>query len=294
MIIQYNHLAGRTRGDAIAEQPLNDSSDYPLGYSEQEARRLAAQGALLEEYTAELLRRAGLRPGMQVLDVGCGVGDVSLLAARMVGVEGSVLGVDRAASSLETARRRAASAGAQNVEFREADIASFETDRLFDALTGRLVLLYVPNPANALRRLCRFLNPGALVAFQEYDLPQASQAPPSEFFERIRSSMLEAFAAGGAELNMGTKLYSTFVRAGLPPPQMMSGSPVGCGTHWLGYEYMAGVVRSLLPLMERTGIATAEEIGIDTLAERLRNDSTANERVGFLPRIVGAWTRVVE
>jgi ubiquinone/menaquinone biosynthesis C-methylase UbiE len=278
----------------IPEQPLSDSNDYPLGYSEQEARRLAAQGALLEEYTAELLRRAGLRPGMHVLDVGCGVGDVSLLAARMVGLEGSVVGIDRAASSIDTARRRAASAGAKNVEFMEADIASFETDRLFDALTGRLVLLYVPNPGTALRRLCRYLNPGALVAFQEYDIPQFSQSPPSDFFERIRSYILEAFAAGGAELNMGTKLYSTFVRAGLPPPQMISGSPVGCGTHWPGYEYMVGVVRSLLPLMERAGIATPQEIGIDTLAERLRNDSTANERLGFLPRIVGAWTRIAE
>jgi len=279
---------------AIPEQPLGDSNDYPLGYSEQEARRLAAQGALLEEYTAELLRRAGLRPGMQVLDVGCGVGDVSLLAARMVGFDGSVLGIDRAATSIDTARRRAASAGAKNVEFMEADITSFETDRLFDALIGRLVLLYVPNPGAAVRRLCRHLNPGALVAFQEYDLPQFSQSPPSEFFARIQSYILEAFAAGGAELNMGTKLYSTFVRAGLPPPQMISGSPVGCGTHWPGYEYMAGVVGSLLPLMERTGIATAQLIDVDTLADRLRNDSTANERVGFLPRIVGAWARIAE
>ena len=74
---------------------LSESQDYPLGYSEREARRLADQGALLEELTADVLRRAGLRQGMRVLDLGCGVGDVSFLAARMVGAGGAVLGIDK-------------------------------------------------------------------------------------------------------------------------------------------------------------------------------------------------------
>jgi 2-polyprenyl-3-methyl-5-hydroxy-6-metoxy-1,4-benzoquinol methylase len=59
--------------------------NYPLGYSEAEAKRLIEQGAMLEGLTNDLLSRAGLAPGMQVLDVGCGVDDVSLLAARIVG-----------------------------------------------------------------------------------------------------------------------------------------------------------------------------------------------------------------
>jgi ubiquinone/menaquinone biosynthesis C-methylase UbiE len=81
--------------------------NYPLGYSEAEAKRLMEQGAMLEDLTGDLLSRAGLAPGMRVLDLGCGVGDVSLLAARIVGEKGSVLGVDRSASSLEIARGRA-------------------------------------------------------------------------------------------------------------------------------------------------------------------------------------------
>jgi ubiquinone/menaquinone biosynthesis C-methylase UbiE len=76
---------------------MNSQQDYPLGYSDQESKRLAAQAAMLEELTADVFRRAGLRPGMNVLDLGCGVGDVSLLVARIVGASGSVLGVDRAA-----------------------------------------------------------------------------------------------------------------------------------------------------------------------------------------------------
>ena len=82
---------------------MSKTPDYPLGYTEHEARRLAEQGALLEELTAEVFRRAGVRAGMTVLDIGCGVGDVSLLVARLVGPKGAVLGIDRAASSVHSA-----------------------------------------------------------------------------------------------------------------------------------------------------------------------------------------------
>jgi SAM-dependent methyltransferase len=273
---------------------MSESQDYPLGYSEQEARRLADQGALLEHLTEDVLQRAGLVHGMRVLDIGCGVGDVSLLAARMVGQGGSVLGVDRVSSSVETARRRVASLGVTNVRFAEADVASFEADGKFDAIVGRLVLLYLRDPATVLRRLSRHLRPGGIIAFQEYDMSQTSQVPPSELFMKTRQWLLDAFSAGGAELDMGTKLYTTFLRAGLPNPSMVAATHVVGGPTSLGYEYMARVLRSLLPLVERSGVADVADIGIDTLAARLHDDAVANERVAFLPRVVGAWVRLPE
>ena len=63
---------------------MGRTQDYPLGYSELEARRLADQGALLEDFTVDVFRRAGLREGMTVLDVGCGVGVVYVLASVLV------------------------------------------------------------------------------------------------------------------------------------------------------------------------------------------------------------------
>jgi 2-polyprenyl-3-methyl-5-hydroxy-6-metoxy-1,4-benzoquinol methylase len=270
---------------------MSEAQDYPLGYSEEEARRLAGQGALLGELTEDVLRRAALRPGMEVLDIGSGVGDVLQVAARMVGSDGSVLGVDRTSSSVQTARRRVATQGVGNARFEEADIATFETNRKFDVIVGRLSLLYLPDPSMVLRRLLRHLRPGGIVAFQEYDMSQVSQAPASELFMQARRWIIEAFKAGGAELDMGTKLYTTFLRAGLPPPSMIAATHVECGPTGPGFEYMTRVLRSLLPLIERSGIADVAEIGIDTLAARLRADAVANERVTFLPRVVGAWGR---
>jgi SAM-dependent methyltransferase len=230
---------------------MSRAQDYPLGYSELEARRLAEQAALLEGLTAEVFRRAGLRGGMRVLDIGCGVGDVSLLAARLVGPKGAVLGIDRAASSVQAANGRATALGINHVRFEQADLDSFEADQTFDALVGRLVLLYLADPADWL---------------------------------------LAAFTAAGAQLDMGAKLYSSFLRAGFPPPDMTAATLIASGPATTGYGYMVGVLRSLLPLIERTGIATASEIDIDTLAARMHDDALAHERVMFLPRVVGAWT----
>jgi SAM-dependent methyltransferase len=228
---------------------------------------------------------------MQVLDIGSGVGDVSLLIAKMVGSDGAVLGVEKAASSVDIARRRVADLGVQNVCFEQSDLADFTTDRKFDALVGRFVLSYVPDRARVLQKLARHLRAGAIVAALELDLPQISQAPPSELFLQARRWVLEAFAASGAELEMGTKLYATFLQAGLPAPNMIAAHPVVGGPSCPGYGEMVQALRSLLPVIERNGIATVEEVGIDTLAERLREDAAANDRVLFMSRVVGAWAR---
>lgn len=270
---------------------MSDAKSYPLGYSPEEARRLTTQAAMLEDLTLDVLRRAGLAPGMRVLDLGCGVGDVSLLAARLVGETGAVLGVDRAASSLEIARQRALALGASHVRFVQTELDTFTPAERFDALIGRLVLLYLPHPATLVRRLAPQLRPGGIVAFQEFDMTQCAQVPPSALFTQARRWLLEAFVAGGTELDMGSKLYSTFLRAGLPYPTLIAASRVECGPASQGYEYLTQVLRSLLPLIERHGIASASQVEIDTLARRLLEDAVANERVLFPPRLVGAWTR---
>ena len=125
-------------------------------------------------------------------------------------------------------------------------------------------------------------------------MSQVSEAPPSELFMQARQWILEAFAAGGAELDMGTKLYATFLHAGLPAPNMIAATPVVGGPTSPGYEHMVQALRSLLPTIERSGIASIEEIGIDTLAERLRKDALANDRVVFMSRVVGAWARLAQ
>src|ERR1700722_2617259 len=86
-------------------------STYVLGHHDVEVQRLLLQGQLYNDYTEQALRLAGPRPGLRVLDVGCGPGDVSLIAARLVGPTGTVLGVDAAPEMIELARTRASEQG---------------------------------------------------------------------------------------------------------------------------------------------------------------------------------------
>lgn len=67
---------------------------------------------------------------------------------------------------------------------------------------------------------------------------------------------------------------------------------IGAGPEWGGYEVLAGVVRDILPLLQKFGIATAEDIGIETLAARLREEIGSTGGVVRLPALVSAWTRV--
>jgi ubiquinone/menaquinone biosynthesis C-methylase UbiE len=69
------------------------------------------QATILRPFTERLLRNAEIGPGMRVLDLGCGPGDVSMLAAELVGPSGSVVGIDRSPQVIALARTRAQAAG---------------------------------------------------------------------------------------------------------------------------------------------------------------------------------------
>jgi SAM-dependent methyltransferase len=263
---------------------------YPLGYSQGEFNRLEQQSVFFGDLTADVLQRAGIRRGMRVLDAGSGVGDVSLLAGRLVGPSGAVLGIERSAEAVETAKRRAAEGGRHWVRFAVTDIDAFSTEEKFDAVIGRLILMYLPDRTATLRRLCSHVRPGGVVAFQEIAGPLARSIPDTPLFERCHDWIIEAFEHAGLEVDMGGKLFSTYLAADLPAPQMISGGRVEGGPHSPVYDYVANTLRSLLPVMQRVGVASPAEVGIDTLADRLRQEAVECNACIMLPPLIGAWT----
>ena len=85
----------------------------------------------------------------------------------------------------------------------------------FDAIVGRVVLMYRRNPAADLRALVRFLKPGGLVVFQEFDQLTGKTVPPAPVVDQVRDWMLDAFARAGIHMEMGHTLYQTFKGAEL-------------------------------------------------------------------------------
>ena len=140
---------------------------YSLGSTEAEHERLVWQASRLASLTERLFREAGIGAGQRVLDLGSGVGDVAMLAARLVGPSGEVVGVERDAHSIARARARVAEAGLRNVSFTESDVNEVANDKLFDAAVGRFILEFLPDPLAAFRSASRLVRPGGVFAFHE-------------------------------------------------------------------------------------------------------------------------------
>src|SRR5690348_3434915 len=140
---------------------------YPFSDRAAEDERLVAQGVVFDPLTRRLFGAAGLRPGMRVLDLGSGAGNVSRIAAELVGPQGSVVGVERDPAAVALARRRTTAA---NVEYLVGDVQTLDTvDGEFDAVVGRLILMYLTDPVAALRRATTLVRPGGFVCVQEAD-----------------------------------------------------------------------------------------------------------------------------
>ena len=280
-----------TKDHSASSHASNNDATYTLGRTSHETTRLIEQSRIYGESTRRLCQRAGITEGMRVLEIGSGAGDVALMLAELVGPAGEVVGVDVNADILDTARHRATDAGVQNVEFIAGDARTLTFSGKFDAVVGRFVLMYMSDPVEAFTNFIAHLKTGGIAAFQEpeYTLYPAFRHPDTPLMNQLITWILDVFAHSGAHLDKGIGLYQVFVDAGLPPPTMHLESPIGAEKTWAGYRYMATIFQSLLPLLEKYGLATEEQVGVDTLASRIRQEVIAAKRPFFLPLHVTAY-----
>lgn len=269
------------------------TDDYILGSAGPELRRLRTISVLYRDVTRRWLEAAGIGAGMTVVDLGCGPGDVALLAARMVGPKGAVIGVDNAPEALAMARSRAEAAGLSGtVRFERADASSWTPEGPVDAVVGRLILMHLPDPAAVVSRMAGAVRPGGVVAFQDIVLATRRAEPASPLVSDFNGWILETLRRAGRPVDMGLRLAAVFREAGLPEPGLTAGQPVERGPDALGYSIMAGDLASLLLRMEALGVATAAEVGPETFEERLRSEAAETDAALLSPLVVGAWARV--
>jgi protein-L-isoaspartate O-methyltransferase len=269
----------------------NPQVEYALGHSSRELDRLSFQGAVFAPFTRQLFTQAGIRPGMRVLDVGCGSGDVSFLAAELVGEGGHVLGVDRSTAAVERARERAIRRNHPNVAFVAGDPAAMQFDQPFDAIVGRFVLMYQDDPVESLRKMTEHLSAGGLVVFQELDSSACRSCPAVSAFDEAARWMGEALRGSGARPELGLEMHSLFLDSGLPAPGMRMDAVVSGEAESPVYELLAEAVRSLVPTLQKLNIASPANVQIDSLADRIRKEVVARRAVVVSYGLVGAWAR---
>jgi ubiquinone/menaquinone biosynthesis C-methylase UbiE len=271
---------------------MSDGTPYVMGHTDRERRRLKLQASLLNPVTEQLFRRAGVSLGMNVLDIGCGVGDVSLLAARLVGPHGSVTSIDLDAAALETLKARAAAEGVENIACVEANVHEWKASRQFDAVLGRHILIHTKDPLAVLRDCRAMLYPRGLAVFQEYDFSVVHHGwPPTPLHDRLMD-VFDRFFAQAARSNTGSRLWSLLVEAGFDRPDCRAEYPIGGGTDSVYYEWFVESLRSILPRAVSLGIVGEGEIDIETLEQRLREEATSSNSCFPAPAMIGAFARL--
>jgi SAM-dependent methyltransferase len=268
--------------------------DYALGRSDSEHERLLEQASFIRPITERLFHAAGIRSGMRVLDVGSGVGDVAFLASELVGPQGEVVGIDLDATALEKARSRAERLGLSNVRFVRGDIRTAGLQGCFDAAVGRLVLMYFADPGDGLRAVAARVRTGGAIVFQEMDMDPGttSRAYPAgdTLWNMVGLTIIKTFEAAGVHTRMGRKLLDAYGAAGLGVPSLLEETVVGGGPNFAGYSWLANTLRSLAPMAEKLGIANISDLGLDSLAARLRDEAVAQNLMVWSPPYVGAFT----
>jgi ubiquinone/menaquinone biosynthesis C-methylase UbiE len=265
-------------------------ADYVLGHTSVEQQRLIRQARVLAPLTERFLRDAGLSSGMRVLDIGCGMGDVTIIAAQLVGSAGHVTSIDLDQASIETAQRRAAAFGFENTSFDRADIAAYLPPTPFDAIVGRLVLQFVSDPIAMIKRLYGMLRPGGILALQEPTwklwLTYTAHLP-------LRLSVTEvardAFQAGGASTEMELQLYQGFIVSGLREPQLRVEVPLGNSPEFR--SLLPDLLAALIPNIIAKGPAIGHLGDLNTLKDRLDQELDKEKSFASYVALIGAFGR---
>jgi 2-polyprenyl-3-methyl-5-hydroxy-6-metoxy-1,4-benzoquinol methylase len=277
----------------LTATPTSDSNSaaYIMGRTDRERKRLLLQGSILNPLTYRFLNAAGVSSGLRVLDLGCGIGDVTLIAAHITGPAGNVTGIDVDERALDVARQRAAGENYHHVTFERADFNGYCPHQLFDVVVARHVLLHTADPMSVIRKAASFLVPGGLAAFEEYDLsfwpPGYPQTPLTA---AVTTALVQLFRTVTPHANIGMRLSYLLREAGFSNPQSSAACLLEGGPETDFYEWLAETVLSVLPALEKLGLAGV--VGEpDTLAQRLRDELLAARASLTSPLIVSAFAR---
>ena len=279
-----------TVDDVRCDTPSVAGGGYVLGHSDAELRRLETQARIKDPITRRFLVAAGVGPGMRVLDVGSGAGDVALLLAELVGESGVVIGLDRSAVGVACARAKVAERGVPNVSFVVGGAGEVSFEEPFDAVVGRYVLQFQADPAAMIAVLAAHAKPGAPIVFHELDWSGTGSVPSAPTYDQVCRWCVAALEQSGANAHMGLALAAAFTAAGLPEPELRLAALIAAPEHARGnLELMRNIARTLGPAMAEHGIAQPAELDADTLVGRMHSEVLANGSVVTGHLEIGAW-----
>jgi ubiquinone/menaquinone biosynthesis C-methylase UbiE len=190
-----------------------------LQRSRQLYRRFLESKPWVREFYKSFL---GLKPGLRIVEVGCGTGDLTRYLAELVGGKCSIIGVDTRAASLRTAEAEARKAGfADRISYRKGDAYNVPLDDGYaDLACCRTLLMHLTDPGKAVKEMARVTRKGGTVAAIERGRFHSFYDPEDEKYNRLAEKMGDAFLKGIMKLEqkdfaIGEKLPTILRKAGL-------------------------------------------------------------------------------
>jgi 2-polyprenyl-3-methyl-5-hydroxy-6-metoxy-1,4-benzoquinol methylase len=262
-----------------------ESHHYIIRGGIEGRERLRVLARVMRPTTLNLFDRVEIKSGMACLDVGCGGGDVTFELADLVGPKGRVVGWDIDETKLELARREAEERQQGNVEFRLLDISESDGVPEFDVVYARFLLTHLVDPAGALAKMLRVVQPNGLVILEDIDFTGYFCHPYSAAFWRYIELYTQTARRRGGDPNIGQRLPGMLVEAGIERVKInvVQRAALDGEVKIINPLTMENIVDSVLA----EGLASRAELDIliDELYEFSRNPRT----IASIPRIVQAW-----
>ncbi|MEO7607373.1 MAG: methyltransferase domain-containing protein [Saprospiraceae bacterium] len=240
---------------------------------------------VLEQSTKELIERNGPIVGQRFLDLGCGGGDVALMAAKLVGEKGQVIGIDFDEEIIRLAQEDALREGIKQVMFESKGVYNISFSDEFDISYARFLFSHLTQPEFALHNMINATRPGGRILVEDVDFDGHFSHPPSASFDAYLKYYVLAAQGNGQNPQIGPTLVSLFHYVGLQDvgfeviqPSFNSGPG-----KWMAHFTLEKIKDSVV----NQKIATHDEISI---VQRELEEFTRNEQtILSLPRIFRVW-----
>lgn len=236
---------------------MSENSTYIISGGDEGASRLHVLSRAMMPASMRVLLRSGLAPGMAVLDLGCGSGDVTLEIAKAAGTEGRVVGIDMDEGVLFHARKASGDAGC-DVEWRCSRAEALAEEGAFDIAYARFLLSHLPDPRGVLLKMKRALKPGGWLVIEDIDIHNHCFWPENPSFRRYIELYAEAGRRRGVDAGIGPGLAGMFVDAGLENIEVSISMPVFISGE--GKSIARITLREIAEAVIASGLSTREEI----------------------------------
>lgn len=257
--------------------PQAAQREYILGVGDDEVVRLGFQHRVWQAEAAGIWRRAGIHPGMTVLDAGCGPGYATLDLAHLVGAAGRVLAIDESQRFLDHLRAHIAPICPAPVDIRCADVQDMDLpEACADAAYLRWVLCFIPDPARVVANVARALKPGGVLMVQDYFNYRAfTFAPRSEPFHRVVDAIMKSWTDRAGDPDLVARLPQICRRSGLELREVLAHQRVARPGDTL-WSWPETFFHNFVPRLVEAGLLTsADKAAFEhDWAERAKNPDT--------------------